>query len=86
MIDIDGMGIALNTGKMRENPNIGENKMRDLSVGDKIKLNTASGHDDGICTVTKTRSFKTKGQRVYIKSQYGYGFMMWLKDMNYERI
>ena len=59
--------------------------MNDLSAGDKIKLNTVHGHNHGICTVTKTRNFKTKGKRVYIKSQYGYGFMMWLKDMNYEK-
>ena len=55
-----------------------------LKAGDQVRLLTASGHDDGICTVTKTRNFKTKGLRVYLKSEYGYGFMMWYTNMNYK--
>jgi len=57
-----------------------------LKVGDKVKFNTASGHDNGICTVTKIRNFKTKGARIYLQSQWGYGFMMWFSNMNYEMV
>ena len=61
--------------------------MEKLKVGDKVKLHTASGHfDNGICTVTKIRNYTTKGQRIYLISEYGYGFMMWLKNMNYEKV
>jgi len=64
-----------------------EKKMEILKVDDKVKLHTASGHfDNGICTVTKIRNYATKGQRIYLTSEYGYGFMMWLKNMNYEKV
>ena len=58
----------------------------ELKVGDKVWLITASGHEDGVCTVTKTRNYKSKGLRVFLKSQWGYGFMMWLSNMNYEKV
>ena len=57
-----------------------------LKVGDKIRLITASDIENGICTITKIRNFKTKGQRVYLTSEWGYGFMMWFSNMNYEMI
>ena len=60
-----------------------ENK---LNVGDKVRLHSASSWDDGICTVTKTRNYAKKGQRVYLDSEWGYGFMMWLVNMNYEKV
>ena len=59
----------------------------DLKPGDKIKLHSVSSANDshGTCTVSKIRNY-AKGQRVYITSEWGYGFMMWLVNMNYEKV
>ena len=57
----------------------------ELKINDKIKLYTAS-QNHGVCTVTKIMNYKTKGQRVYIESQWGYGFKMWFNNMNYENV
>jgi hypothetical protein len=52
-----------------------------LKKGDKIKLTTATGFDEGTCTVTKIANYKTKGKRIYLTSEWGYGFMMWANNM-----
>ncbi len=57
----------------------------DLKAGDKVKLHSASSQNHGVCTITKIRNY-SKGQRIYISSEWGYGFMMWLKNMNYEKV
>lgn len=57
-----------------------------LKVGDRIKLFKVGNIDVGICTVTKTRNFKSKGLRVHLRSQWDYGFMMWESNMCYEKV
>jgi len=63
---------------------------KELKIDDKFKFSDKNNYrlDHGICTVTKIRNYKTKGKKIYIQSQWGYGFMMWLTDMDtiYEKI
>ena len=57
-----------------------------VKAGDKVRFYTASTISDEICTIMKTRNYKTKGLRMYLKSEYGYCFAKWSSDMNYEKV
>ena len=61
-------------------------KGKTFKVGDKVRFNSASSMDPGLCTVIKTANYKSKGQRVYFKAEWGYGFMAWADNVNCEWI
>ena len=58
---------------------------RPLLIGDKIKLNSVSGHEYGWYVVRKIRNY-AKDRRIYLESQYGYGCQMWENNINYELV
>lgn len=61
----------------KEIPNWKE--VKNYKKGDKLRIGKPGGAphtNHGVCTVEKTRNYK-KGLKVYVKSEYGYGFSFW---------